>query len=57
MRAFIASVVVSVLLAGGAAWYLNEMMPSGTVYQTFATSGARVGDPGSNLVGPNWRGG
>ena len=57
MRAFVASIVVSVLLAGGAAWYLNEMMPSGTVYQTFATSGARVGDPGSNLVGSNWRGG
>jgi len=57
MRAFVASIVVSVLLAGGAAWYLIEMMPAGTAYQTYATSGARVGDPGSNLVGPSWRGG
>jgi hypothetical protein len=57
MRAFIASVIVSIVLAGGAAFYLLEIMPPGTAYQTYATSGARVGDPGTNLVGSNWRGG
>ena len=56
MRAFIASVVVSAILAGGAAFYLVSVITNGRVYQTYATSGARVGDPGSNLVGANWRG-
>jgi hypothetical protein len=56
MRAFIASVLVSVVLAGGAAFYLVSVMTNGTVYQTYATSGARVGDPGNNLVGSGWRG-
>ena len=56
MRAFIASVLVSVVLAGGAAYYMVSVMTNGTVYQTYATSGARVGEPGSNLVGADWRG-
>ena len=56
MRAFIASVLVSVVLAGGAAYYLVSVMTNGTAYQNFATSGARVGDPGTNLVGADWRG-
>ena len=56
MRAFIASVLVSVVLAGGAAYYMVSVMTNGTVYQTYATSGARVGEPGNNLVGADWRG-
>lgn len=56
MRAFIASVLVSVVVAGGAAYYMVSVMTNGTVYQTYATSGARVGEPGSNLVGADWRG-
>jgi hypothetical protein len=31
-------------------------MTNDTVYRTYATSGARVGDPGNNLVGADWRG-
>ena len=56
MRAFVISVFVSLVVAAGAAQYLLVMMPEGKAYQNFATSGARVGDPGSNLVGQNWRG-
>ena len=56
MRAFVISVLVSLVVAAGAAQYLLVMMPEGRAYQNFATSGARVGDPGSNLVGQNWRG-
>lgn len=56
MRAFLASIVVSIVLAGGAAYYLNAVMTNATVYQSYATSGARVGDPGKNLVGADWSG-
>ena len=49
MKAFLASVTFAIVLAYGAAMILN-----GT-YQTsssvaFSTEGARVGDPGSNLI-------
>jgi hypothetical protein len=27
-----------------------------TAYESFATEGVRVGDPGQNLVGPDWSG-
>ena len=27
-----------------------------TAYESFATEGVRVGDPGHNLVGPDWSG-
>jgi hypothetical protein len=53
MRAFIAAVIVSVVLAGAGAYILNDMN-SEKAYQTFSTAGARVGDPGNNLVGPSW---
>ena len=56
MRAFVISILVSLVVAAGAAQYLLVMMPEGRAYQNFAASGARVGDPGSNLVGQNWRG-
>ena len=49
MKAFLASVIFAVALAVGASFILNDS------YQTpasaaFTTEGARVGDPGSNLV-------
>lgn len=53
MRAFIASVVVAAVLAGASAFVLNDMTGE-KAYQTFSTAGARVGEPGHNLVGPGW---
>lgn len=49
MKAFLASVIFAVALAIGASVVLND------IYQTpastaFATEGARVGDPGANLL-------
>jgi hypothetical protein len=49
MKAFLASVIFAGALSIGAAMVLNGsyQTPSST---SFATEGARVGDPGSNLV-------
>jgi uncharacterized protein HemX len=51
MKAFVSAVIVAVVLATGAAYVLNTQQQSSA--QAFATSGARVGDPGHNLVGVN----
>jgi hypothetical protein len=51
MKAFLTSVIVAVAVAAGAAVVLNTQQK--TVAQAFATDGARVGDPGSNLIGLN----
>ncbi len=51
MKAFISAVIVAVVLAVGASYLLNTQQK--TAAQAFATSGARVGDPGTNLVGVN----
>jgi hypothetical protein len=50
MKAFLVSLVFAVVIAVGTAVFLNGIQqPSATA---FTTSGARVGDPGNNLVGP-----
>jgi hypothetical protein len=54
MRAFLASVVVSIVIAIGAAFVLNA--DNRPAYEAFSTSGARVADPGHNLVGDRWSG-
>ena len=51
MKAFVSAVIVAVVLATGAAYVLNTQQQSSA--QAFATSGARVGDPGPHLVGVN----
>jgi hypothetical protein len=51
MKAFWLSVAVALALAVAAAALLNQQQM--TVADTFATEGARVGDPGENLV--DWR--
>jgi hypothetical protein len=54
MRAFISAVVIAIVVAAGA-WLVlaGAQKPA---YQAFTTSGARVSDPGDNLVGKNWFG-
>jgi hypothetical protein len=53
MKAFIAAIVVSVGFGLGAAYVLDANWQK-TASQAYSTTGARVGDPGHNLVGSNW---
>ncbi|GJD48738.1 hypothetical protein OPKNFCMD_1462 [Methylobacterium crusticola] len=54
MRAFVVAVAMAVVLAVAASFVLGESQRF--AYQAFATSGARVSNPGTNLVGPRWTG-
>lgn len=51
MKAFVVAVLFAALSATGVAMLLNSMQEPG--YVAFTTSGARVGDPGKNLIGPS----
>ena len=50
MKSFVGAVVFAVVAAVGVAMLLSTMQQPSSV--AFTTSGARVGDPGHNLVGP-----
>ncbi len=51
MKVFLVSLLFAAVTAGGMAVLLNAIQePS---YVAFTTGGARVGDPGNNLVGPS----
>ncbi len=49
MKAFVAAAVVAILAAVGAAFMLDGNFQM-TAYQAFTTEGARLDDPGRNLV-------
>lgn len=51
MKVFIAAVLFAAISATGVAMLLTKFQEPG--YIAFSTSGARVGDPGNNLVGPS----
>ncbi|KAA2237168.1 hypothetical protein [Salinarimonas soli] len=54
MKVIIASAVAALVLGIGSALILNAVQEP--AYEAFATTGARVGQPGENLVGQNWSG-
>jgi hypothetical protein len=54
MKVIVSALAVALLLGVGAAALLNAEQKN--AYEAFTTSGARVGDPGRNLVGPQWNG-
>lgn len=54
MKAFLAALIAAVALGVGAMLALTSNQKF--AYQAFATSGARVSEPGTNLVGPRWNG-
>jgi hypothetical protein len=54
MKAFIAAIVAAIALGVLAMFALTSSQKF--AYQAFATSGARVSEPGTNLVGPRWSG-
>ncbi|HEX2509926.1 MAG TPA: hypothetical protein VHK66_05345 [Microvirga sp.] len=54
VKMIILSAAAALIVAYAAFFILNrEQEPA---YQAFVGSGARVGDPGTNLVGPDWTG-
>ena len=50
MKVFVAALASAVVAAVGVAIVLNTIQEPSSV--AFSTSGARVGDPGHNLIGP-----
>jgi hypothetical protein len=54
MKVMLMSVIAALVLGAGAAYLLNVEQRS--AYQAFRTEGARVDDPGHNLVGRSWSG-
>lgn len=52
MKVFLLSVLVALALASGAAFLLERQQV--TVVDSYTTQGARVGDPGANLM-VDWR--
>ena len=50
MKVFLAALVFAAVAAVGVSIVLNTVQQTSSVAST--TSGARVGDPGHNLVGP-----
>lgn len=50
MKVFFVALLFAAVTAGGMAALLNVIQQPG--YVAFTTGGARVGDPGNNLVGP-----
>lgn len=51
MKSFVAALAFAVIAAVGVAMVLNTIQQSSSV--AFSTTGARVGDPGHNLIGPS----
>jgi hypothetical protein len=51
MKVFVAALAFAAVAAVGVAMVLNTIQEPSSV--AFSTSGARVGDPGHNLIGPS----
>ena len=51
MKVFLAALVFAAIAAVGVSQVLNTIQKPSSV--AYTTSGARVGDPGNNLVGPS----
>lgn len=54
MKTIVLAILCTVLIGAGAAAVLSTTQK--TAYMAYATSGARVSEPGHNLVGPTWSG-
>jgi hypothetical protein len=50
MKAFLAAVVLAIVVAYGASMVLHDTWQTPS-HAAFTTEGARVGDPGHNLIG------
>ena len=56
MGMFVTGVVAAIVVAVGASYITRAQSDDRPVWQVYSTSGARVDDPGHNLVGPGWTG-
>lgn len=54
MKVIIASALAVLVLGIGSALILNSIQEP--AYEAYSTTGARVGEPGDNLVGKTWSG-
>ena len=54
MKMVVLGIISAVVLAVVLSVVLNTRQR--TAYESFATESVRVGDPGRNLVGPDWSG-
>ena len=52
MKAIFSGIVLAAVIAVGASFILSEAQR--TAYDRYRTNSVRVGEPGSNLVGPEW---
>ena len=51
MKVFVAALLFATIAAVGVSFVLNTIQKPSSV--AFTTGGARVGDPGNNLIGPS----
>ena len=51
MKVFVSALLFATVAAVGVAMFLNSIQEPSSV--AFTTGGARVGDPGHNLIGPS----
>lgn len=54
MRSVLGGIGAAIVLAAFAAWLVPRLQEP--AYEAYATSSARVGNPGENLVGRHWTG-
>lgn len=54
MKTIVVAAVAALILGVGAAAVLS--LGQKNAYEAYTTSGARVSEPGHNLVGPRWSG-
>ncbi len=54
MGVILAGIVAAAVLAVGAGFILRSEQRA--AYEVYSTGSTRVGDPGQNLVGPQWTG-
>jgi hypothetical protein len=54
MKVLLTGIAAAVLIA----WAIGAFLPLAPklAWQAYSSTSARVGDPGSNLVGPGWTG-
>ena len=54
MRVILSAIVAAILISAAVGYVL--LAGDKPIYQALAQPGVRLGDPGSNLVGPDWTG-
>jgi hypothetical protein len=56
MKMIVTGIVAAIAIAVGANLIVGARGTDRSTWEVYSTPGARVGDPGENLVGPSWTG-